>query len=98
VSNQGSAVGGDESHFLYRQKLLGENGSVRRGVVMVKQPGVFSPKFGATSLYVFTQLPQNITVEPGIHSLRPVGTGASRYHNCCINGGTSPEYFGYILG
>jgi hypothetical protein len=22
-------------------------------------------------------------------------TGASRYHNCCIDGGTSPEYFGY---
>jgi hypothetical protein len=27
----------------------------------------------------------------------PVGTGASRYHNCCIDGGTSPEYFGYHL-
>jgi hypothetical protein len=24
-------------------------------------------------------------------------TGASRYHNCCIYGGTSPEYFGYTL-
>jgi hypothetical protein len=24
-------------------------------------------------------------------------TGALRYHNCCIDGGTSPEYFGYIL-
>jgi hypothetical protein len=24
-------------------------------------------------------------------------TGASRYHNCCIDGGTSPEYFGYSL-
>jgi hypothetical protein len=22
-------------------------------------------------------------------------TGASRYHNCCIDGGTSPEYFGF---
>jgi hypothetical protein len=22
-------------------------------------------------------------------------TGASRYHNCCTDGGTSPEYFGY---
>jgi hypothetical protein len=27
----------------------------------------------------------------------PVGTGASRYHNCCIDGGTSPEYVGYHL-
>jgi hypothetical protein len=24
-------------------------------------------------------------------------TGASRYHNCCIDGGTSPEYFRYTL-
>jgi hypothetical protein len=24
-------------------------------------------------------------------------TGASRYNNCCIDGGTSPEYFGYTL-
>jgi hypothetical protein len=23
--------------------------------------------------------------------------GASRYHNCCIDGGTSPSYFGYTL-
>jgi hypothetical protein len=24
-------------------------------------------------------------------------TGASCYHNCCGDGGTSPEYFGYTL-
>jgi hypothetical protein len=24
-------------------------------------------------------------------------TGVSRYHNCCIDGGTSPEYFGYTF-
>jgi hypothetical protein len=24
-------------------------------------------------------------------------TGVSRYHNCCIDGGTSPEYFGCTL-
>jgi predicted metallopeptidase len=24
-------------------------------------------------------------------------TGALRYHNCCINGGTSSEYFGWNL-
>jgi hypothetical protein len=40
---------GDDSRLVFRQKLLGEDGSVRRGVVMVKQPGLFSPKFGATS-------------------------------------------------
>jgi hypothetical protein len=43
VPNQGSTVGGDDSHFVLRQKLLGEDGSVRLGVVMVKQPDVFSP-------------------------------------------------------
>jgi hypothetical protein len=37
VSNQGSAVGGDKSHFVIRQKLLGEDGSVRKGVAIVKQ-------------------------------------------------------------
>jgi hypothetical protein len=42
---------------------------VRRGVVVVKQPGLFSPKFGATSSPIFTQSPQNVAVEPGIHSL-----------------------------
>jgi hypothetical protein len=42
---------------------------VRRGVVMVKPPGLFSPKFGATSSHVFTQPLQNVAVEPGIHSL-----------------------------
>jgi hypothetical protein len=35
---------GYDSHFLFRQKLLGEDGSVRGGVVMVKQPGLFPAK------------------------------------------------------
>jgi hypothetical protein len=80
---------GDDNHFVFRQKLLDEDGSVRRGVVMVKQPGLFSPKFGATSSHVFTQsqYSQEFT-------FWPVGTGASRYHNFCIDGGTSSEYFG----
>ena len=56
------------SQFIFRQKLLGEDGCVRRDVVMVKQPGLFSPKFGATSPHFFTQSPQNIAVERRIHS------------------------------
>jgi hypothetical protein len=36
VPNQGVMVGGGKSHFVFRQKLLGENGTVRRRVVMVK--------------------------------------------------------------
>jgi hypothetical protein len=60
---------GDDNHLLFRQKLLGEDGSVRRGVVITKQPSLFSLKFGATSSHIFTQSPQNVAVEPGIHSL-----------------------------
>jgi hypothetical protein len=53
----------------FAAKVLGEDGNVSRGVFMVKQPGLFSPKFWATSWHVFTQSPQNIAVQPGIHSL-----------------------------
>jgi hypothetical protein len=60
---------GDDSHLTFRQKLVGEDGSVRRGVDMVKQPGLFPPNFGATSSHVFTQSPQNFAAELGIHSL-----------------------------
>ena len=60
---------GDDSHFVFRQKLVDEDGSVRRGVVMVKQSGLFSSEFGTTSSHVFTQSPQNVAVEPRIHSL-----------------------------
>jgi hypothetical protein len=87
---------GDERNLVFRQKLRGEDGSVRWGIVMVKQPGLFSPKFGATSSHIFMQLPQNVAVEPKF-TVWPVRTGALRYHNCCIDGGTSPEYFGHYL-
>jgi hypothetical protein len=36
---------------------------------MVKQPGVFSQKFGVTFSHVFTQSPPNVAVEHEIHSL-----------------------------
>jgi hypothetical protein len=60
---------GDDNHLVFRHKLLDGNGSVKRGVVVVKQPGLFSPKFGETSSHVFTQSPQNVAIESGIHSL-----------------------------
>jgi hypothetical protein len=69
VPNQGSTVGGDDSHFLFYQKQLGEDGSVRQGVVMVKQPGLFSPNFRVMSSHVSVQSPQNVEAEPGIHSV-----------------------------
>jgi hypothetical protein len=69
VPNQGSAVGGLWQPFSVSPGTVGDDGSVRRGVVMVKQPGPFSPEFGATSSHVFTQSPQNVAVEPGINNL-----------------------------
>ena len=60
---------GDNSNFVFHQKLVGEDGSVRRCIVMVKQPGLFSPKLGTMSSHFFIQSPQNFAVEPGIHSL-----------------------------
>jgi hypothetical protein len=87
----------DDSHFVFRQKPLGEDGSVRRDVVMVKRTDLFSPTFGATSSHVLTQSPRRSSQYNSEFTVRPVGTGASRYHNCCIDGGTSPEYSGFHL-
>jgi hypothetical protein len=87
---------GNDRHFIFRQKVLGGDGSVRRGVDMVKQPGLFSPKFGATSSYVFTQSPQNFAIEPGIHSLA-CGNRCFALPQLLLDGGTSPECFGYHL-
>jgi hypothetical protein len=85
---------GNGSHFLFRQKLLREDGSVRRGFVMVEQPGLFSPQFKATSSHVFTQSLQKSQQNPE-STVWSVRTGAWRYLNCCIDGGTIPEYCGY---
>jgi hypothetical protein len=68
VPNQGSTVGGGWQPFLFHQKHLGEDGSVRQGVVMVKQSGLFSPNFRVMSSHVSMQSPQNVEV-PGIHSV-----------------------------
>jgi len=35
---------GNDRNFVFSQKLVGEDGSVRRGVVMLKQPGLFPAK------------------------------------------------------
>ena len=59
----------DNRNFVCRQKLLGDDGSVSRCVVMVKQPGLFWPKLGKMSSHFYTQSPQNFAVEPGIHRL-----------------------------
>ena len=44
---------GDNSNFVFRQKLVGVDGSVRRDVVMVRQPGLFSTKLGGDDFALF---------------------------------------------
>jgi hypothetical protein len=63
---------------------------------MVKQPGLFSPKFGATSR-TFSCSGRKTSQQNPKFTVWPIGTGTSRYHNFCIDGGTSPEDFGYHL-
>jgi hypothetical protein len=60
---------GIESNFLSGQEFSGENGSVRRCVVVMKQPVFLSPKFAAKSSHNFTQSPLNVTVVCGIECL-----------------------------
>jgi len=59
---------GYNNNFVFRQKLVGEDGSVRLGVVMAKQPGLFSSNLGVVSSHIFTESPQSFSVENGIHS------------------------------
>jgi hypothetical protein len=65
---------------------------------MVKQPCLFSPKFGTTSPHIFTQTPQNVAVELGIQSLACWCRGLrATTTDIRIYGSTRPEYFGYHL-
>ena len=65
---------GDNSNFVFRQKLVGEDGSARRGVVMVKQPGLFSPKLGATSSHFFSRSLRKTSQYHPEFTVCPVGT------------------------
>jgi hypothetical protein len=49
-------VGGD-SHGAFGKKFLGGKGSVRWCVVVMQQPVLLSPKFGAKHSHIFMQLP-----------------------------------------
>jgi hypothetical protein len=48
---------GDDSHVVFGQTFPCGQGSVRRYVVVMQQPFLLSPKFGAKSLHIFTQSP-----------------------------------------
>jgi hypothetical protein len=55
-----------------------------------------TPNKRAWELPTFTQLRATWHTDSLDRVVLP-STGASRYHNCCIDGGTSPENFGYHL-
>jgi hypothetical protein len=76
---------GDDSHIVFRQKFLGENGSVTQGVVMVKQSGLFSPKLGATSSHAVAAKRRCRTRNSQFGLLEQILCA-----NCCVDGGTSP--------
>jgi len=58
---------GDNSNFVFRQELVGEDGSVRRGVIMVKQPGVLD-KFGGDVFTLFHAVSAKLCSRTRIHS------------------------------
>jgi hypothetical protein len=55
--------------FLVKKKVPGEKGSVKRCVVVMQQPVLLSPKFGAKSSHIFMQSPYNVAVTCGIDCL-----------------------------
>jgi hypothetical protein len=96
VPNHGNTVGGGWQPFSILPETAGWgrecemwrcHGEAARPVLANVRGNVFV-RFHSVAGYVI--------VQHGIH-IWPVGTGASRYHNCCIDDGTSPEYFLYHL-
>jgi hypothetical protein len=47
----------DNSHIVCGKKYPAAKGNVRQGIVVMKQPVLLSPKFGAKSSHIFTQSP-----------------------------------------
>jgi hypothetical protein len=66
---QKSRVGGGRKSLYFGQKLPGVKGSVRRCIVVMQQPVLFSPKFEVKSLHIFTQSPENVTVVCEVYCL-----------------------------
>jgi hypothetical protein len=60
---------GNDSHVVFGYKFFDERESVRRCVIVMQQPVLLSPKFGAKSSHIFTQSPLNVTVVCGIDCL-----------------------------
>jgi hypothetical protein len=90
-------VGGGWQPFVFHQKLLGED-AVPFSDPLWKSPQVMytTPNKCVWKLPTSTQLRATWHTDSLDMVVLP-STGASHYHNCCIDGGTSPEYFGYHL-
>jgi hypothetical protein len=85
---------GDDSHFEFRRKILGKT-EVWDGAFSWWSSQVCSGQSLGRRLRTFSRSRRKMSQQNPKFTVWPVGTGASRYHNCCIDGGTSPEYFGY---
>jgi hypothetical protein len=48
-------VGGEDSHVPFWQKFPGKRRNLRRCVVVMQQPALLSPKFGAKFSHIFMQ-------------------------------------------
>jgi hypothetical protein len=64
---------------------------------MVKQPGLFSPEFGATSSHVITKSPQNVAVKPR-NQLDLLDGGNIRNILDITSYGPLIAYFVFLLG
>jgi hypothetical protein len=96
VPSQGSTVGGGWQPFCISPETAGWgqkcemgrcHGEAARSVLAKVRGDVFT-RFHAVAAQRRSRTR---------NSVWPVETGASRYHNCCIDGGTSLDYFGYHL-
>jgi hypothetical protein len=69
-----SRVGrGRQSCCFWPKKIPGEKENVRRHLVVMQQPVLLSPEFGAKSSHILTLLQQNVTVVCGIDCLACYG-------------------------
>jgi hypothetical protein len=82
VPNQESKVGGRWQPFLFRQKLLGEDGSIR-GALSRWSSQVCSRQSSGRRLRTFPRSRHKTSQWNPEFTVLPIGTGASHYHNCC---------------
>jgi hypothetical protein len=88
VPNHGSTVDGNESH-LYFARNCWVRTEVWDGALSWWNSQVCSRQRSGRRLRTFSRSRRKTSQNPEF-KIWPFGTGASRYHNCCIDGGSSP--------